>query len=307
VIDPGASGHDVLGANASGFFGVELPSPRVLLELLLSSKGLLVLSPVLAMAAIGVWELYRRGRRAEAFVIAAVGGGFLLYNAAYYQPFGGFQAGPRFLVAMLPYLAVAVAAAWSAHRGVTLVLALASVVVTTVELVADPFHASEDAGTWFRRLGRGEVTETVFGWIGVGNDVGVAAVIVLVAVATAITVSVTPGGRPDRHALAGAAAALLCWRVVYVAAPVLLEAGGTDGGWDSDLAVAALAVIAGIAVVATVRAGPLGLLAVVPLLPLARADVASHVGLAFLGAAVSLVVSLAILRRGRRTQPAPAT
>src|SRR3954470_6324830 len=43
VQDQGVSGHDVLGSNDSGFFGIGLPNPKVTLELLFSSKGLLTL------------------------------------------------------------------------------------------------------------------------------------------------------------------------------------------------------------------------------------------------------------------------
>src|SRR4051812_16967207 len=47
VKEQGVSGHDVLGSNAGGFFGISFPSPKVALELLFSAKGPLVLTPVL--------------------------------------------------------------------------------------------------------------------------------------------------------------------------------------------------------------------------------------------------------------------
>ena len=55
-----------------GFFGISAPSLPVLATLLLDSRGMLTLSPVLVMAAIGTVLLYRRGRRAEALTIAGV-------------------------------------------------------------------------------------------------------------------------------------------------------------------------------------------------------------------------------------------
>ena len=66
VKEQGITGHDVLGSNESGFFGVNVPSPRVALELLFSSKGLFTLAPVLVMGVVGAVLLRRRGRRAEA-------------------------------------------------------------------------------------------------------------------------------------------------------------------------------------------------------------------------------------------------
>ena len=55
-----------------GFFGINVPNPKVAAELLFSSRGLLTLAPVLALSVAGTVWMYRRGRRAEALVIAAV-------------------------------------------------------------------------------------------------------------------------------------------------------------------------------------------------------------------------------------------
>ena len=52
-----------------GFFGIGVPSLKVLATLLFDSRGLLTISPVLIMGAIGTVLLYRRGRRAEALTI----------------------------------------------------------------------------------------------------------------------------------------------------------------------------------------------------------------------------------------------
>ncbi|HYM54523.1 MAG TPA: hypothetical protein VES97_04115, partial [Solirubrobacteraceae bacterium] len=55
-----------------GFFGIGAPSLKVLATLLLDSRGLLTISPVLLMGAIGALLLYRRGKRAEALTIAGI-------------------------------------------------------------------------------------------------------------------------------------------------------------------------------------------------------------------------------------------
>ena len=49
-------------------------------------------------------------RREEAFLVGGVAAAVLLYNAAYYLPFGGGSPGPRFLVPVLPFLALPLAA-----------------------------------------------------------------------------------------------------------------------------------------------------------------------------------------------------
>src|ERR1700694_3201355 len=46
-----------------GFFGIEAPSLKVLGTLLFDSRGLLTISPVLVMGAVGTVLLYRRGKR----------------------------------------------------------------------------------------------------------------------------------------------------------------------------------------------------------------------------------------------------
>src|ERR1019366_8610280 len=69
-----------------GFFGIGAPSLKVLTTLLLDSRGLLTISPVLIMAAIGTVMLYRRGRRAEALTIAGICLCYVGYNSGYYLP-----------------------------------------------------------------------------------------------------------------------------------------------------------------------------------------------------------------------------
>ncbi len=111
VIDPGATGHDVVGANDEGLFGLTLPSLRSAGELLASDKGLLVLTPLAAAGVGGLIVLLRGPARREATLALGVSAAFLLYNSSYYLPFGGWVPGPRFLIATLPFLALGVAAA----------------------------------------------------------------------------------------------------------------------------------------------------------------------------------------------------
>src|ERR1039457_4375678 len=94
-----------------GFFGIDVPSLKVLATLLFDSRGLFTLSPVLLMGAVGTVLLYRRGRRAEALTIAGICICYLGYNSGYYLPFGGGFMGPRFLITMLPFLAFPIALA----------------------------------------------------------------------------------------------------------------------------------------------------------------------------------------------------
>jgi hypothetical protein len=136
-----------------GFFGINVPNPKVAVELLFSSRGLLTLSPVLVLSCVGTWWMYRRGRRAEALVIAAVAILFLVYNSGYYLPYGGQVPGPRFLITALPFLGIPLALAFRRIPGIALSLAAASTVCMTVPTLVKPFVSAEgDTGRWMRQF-----------------------------------------------------------------------------------------------------------------------------------------------------------
>jgi hypothetical protein len=304
VIEPGRSGHDVLGANSTGFFGVGVPSLRAGVELLFSAKGLLVLTPVWALAVIGLGVLWRGGARAEAAVIGAIAGLFLLYDAAYYLPFGGFNAGPRLLVPMLPFLAVALAAAWRVLPGPASALALASAVVTGLLIVSDPMLVAEDVGTRFHHLERGgdvngPLPLTVLHWF--WSDSRRAQLLLVLAVAAAglaLAVAATPLLRLRARDVLLAVAALVAWRIVYVAAPLLLRNGGTLGLVTVMLLAAAVTLV----LLVLVRGRLLAALPAIALLPLLRPTVPAHAGATF-GAVMVALAGIAIVLGAQRLSP----
>ena len=109
-----------LPSNERGFFGIAWPSIETAGRLLFGQRGLIVITPVLLCALAALVPLYRRGWRAEAALIGGLSLAFLVYNAGYDVPFGGDSPGPRFLIAILPFLAVPLAlsyALWPRRHG----------------------------------------------------------------------------------------------------------------------------------------------------------------------------------------------
>lgn len=125
-----------------GLFGITMPNGWVLLDLLFAGKGLLTNSPVLAVAPLGaLWLLWHGRHRLEGVLIALVVAAFLVYNSAYFLPFGGWAPGPRFLTPALPFAMVAVGVAasrWASAYVLTVALAVVSSAIMFVATATAP-------------------------------------------------------------------------------------------------------------------------------------------------------------------------
>jgi hypothetical protein len=127
-----------------GFFGITWPKPRVAVKLLFSRyRGLLPLSPVLALVPVGLYAMWREPhKRIAAGAILIVFCSFLWINASYVYWWGGYSLGPRYLVPALPLCCLALAFAWPRAfwaRAVTLILLAASLVLSLICAVAGIF------------------------------------------------------------------------------------------------------------------------------------------------------------------------
>jgi uncharacterized membrane protein len=250
----GASGHDVLGSNESGFFGISLPSPKVALDLLFSSKGLLTLAPVLVMGIVGVALLHRRGRRAEAWTITALAGVFLVYNSGYWLPYGGGTPGPRFLVPLLPFLALPLVLAYRRFPVTTLALAVPSALFMVTATLTFPLLGDNHVGFWAKLLKAANFENTVATPLGAGHNwAGIAPVLIAFGIAVALAAVATARRAHARLDVGRAAAAVLAWAVAAATFPWLLghrsAVGGDTGAAEliAAFALAGLALVGGVA------------------------------------------------------------
>jgi hypothetical protein len=170
-----------------GFFGIGVPTLGGLKDVLVGTRGLLYFSPVLVAAGLGLWLLWRRGARAEAGLAGAVVVLFLFLNAGYFLVYGGGTPGPRFFAPALPFLALGLPCALARWSRPTLVLALVSAVMTTVDSLSWGVRRSLDTA-WFPN--RNEISKTIWTWVVPDRNVGallvMAAALAAVAVGTAV-------------------------------------------------------------------------------------------------------------------------
>jgi hypothetical protein len=216
----GLSGHAVLGLNDPGFFGIGVPRPSAALDLLVASRGILTVTPVLAVALVGAVLMRQTERRAEANVVLAVAAVFFIYNSGYWLPFGGGTPGPRLLIPAMPFLALGWAVSYRRLPALTLTMAIPSFLLMLVGSMTFPLIGQNGISTWAGELGNGILEHTLLTILGVGNG-WLAAAPVVAAIATAIVLAAraTPRARLSDARLA--AGALAAWVLIFVFGPTI--------------------------------------------------------------------------------------
>jgi len=295
AINPGAGGIEQ-SPGSHGFFSVQLPSPRVGVELLLGGRGLLVLTPVVAAGGAGVVLLWRRGLRSEATLIGGLCVAELVWNSGrngLFQAIGGWSPGPRYLIPLLPFLCFALAPALRRAPATVGALALLSTGAMVVATSAEPLLQNDDTRHWLSRIVHGNFVATVVSLGGVGHGwLAILPFYALVLVAVAVAIMATPLPVPRRDLLM-AAAAVFAWIVVEHGAPELLRVDRlVHESWGL---LAAIGLVTA-AVWAVLRLRPEGLL----LVPFATVRFDDHTKWALVLALLALG-SLALHGRMRRT------
>jgi hypothetical protein len=284
------------GWQYTGFFGQGLPSFRILIELLLSQRGLLVMTPVVAAGAAGCVLLWRRGLRSEAGLIAALVLVELVWNSARHPvgfALGGWSPGPRFLIPLLPFLCFALAPVLRRAPATVSALALISTGAMVVATSAEPLLQNDDTRHWLSRIAHGNFVPTVVSLGGVGHGwLAIVPFYALVLVAAAAAMLATPLPVSQRDLLM-AGAGVLAWILVEHGAPELLRVDRLVHQRWGLLAAIGLVIAA---VWAVCRLRPEGLL----LVPFATVRFDDHTKWALLLALLALA-ALALHGRVRRT------
>jgi hypothetical protein len=207
-----------------GFFGISLPSLKVMATLLLDSRGLLTISPILVLGALGTALLYKRGKRAEALTIVGVCVCYIGYNSGYYLPFGGGFEGPRFLATMLPFLAFPVALALKRWPGPTIALAAVSIATTVTATITHPLVGYEtETVVWARYLREGFFQPTIASAYGLGRGWGGIWPFLLAAGGGVVLAAwATPRLRLSNATLGYGLLALVGWCLFAMLAPTVL-------------------------------------------------------------------------------------
>jgi hypothetical protein len=167
---------------------------------------------------------------------AVVTAAFLVFNACYYIPFGGWTPGPRYMIDALPFLALPLAAALRRDPLLTLALGAISAATMFVATVTVPeLPDSIPTSTWWDRFVHG----TFAPLIGSGDVLWFG---LFATLAIGITAVLAPRPRMDRGQVLIAVVGLAAWLAVERLGGLLLSPHDIPG----ELALLAIAAIAGL-------------------------------------------------------------
>lgn len=116
-------------AQRSGLLGIHAPSLHGLHLVLIDQKGLLVTTPVLAVAAAGLVLSFRRHLR-ESVTAGVIALAYLLAEIGYFDPYAGFSPVPRYAIPGVAFLLLGLPEAFRRWPLATWMLTLASTVAS---------------------------------------------------------------------------------------------------------------------------------------------------------------------------------
>jgi hypothetical protein len=179
----------VRALHRTGWYGIHWPTPDLFLGLLFdSSKGLLILSPILLIALAGLGAARRALTLPALIALLVVSAAILLPMAGYSFWSGGRGVGARYILPMVPFLALLIALA--KETVIEAVLLGASTATVAVMSLVFPFIPTTYAVPWVSfslpLLANGCVIPNIFHLV--WRPLALAVPFVIVAIAVGLTV-----------------------------------------------------------------------------------------------------------------------
>jgi hypothetical protein len=185
------SGPQPEANTVTGIF--EGPTFERLIHVLISPRGLLIATPILLVAVLGLVPMWRRGWRFDVVVSVASVLAMLSIPFSWGNSYAG-GAGPRYFVPALPFLVAPLAVAWKRWRLLAVAAAGVSVLTMVVATLTEPQMGTDfEAGLryWLILATDGDFEPTV--WSVAFGSLGWA--LYLVSIAAAVFLLVRVAGR----------------------------------------------------------------------------------------------------------------
>lgn len=155
------------GSGALGVYNLVGPQADELRKALIGDRGLLTLTPVAAMAvAFAVLSITERSRTRRDGLLALVVLVAMWIMSAGIDGYGGSSPGPRYLIPVLPFLAIPLADAWARFPRICGAATVFGVVAMVTAVMTDPLVNTAQTHAlrgWVNRFLNGEVSPSIPG------------------------------------------------------------------------------------------------------------------------------------------------
>lgn len=155
----------VFQVHHDSFAGIGVPDPALLVEVLLGERGLLSLTPVVAVALAGLVIGRSQLPTFDLAVPLSILGVYLGFAAGWIDATGGWSPGPRHLLPAIPFLVGGLALAWARWPRLARATAVYSAAVMALAIVTDPQVPDTVPSAlrfWLQLAADGDLARTIF-------------------------------------------------------------------------------------------------------------------------------------------------